>query len=64
MYATEKIFAGIATMSCAGGIEILARIARNGNVTIARLMIVNTASLSKTILKNTGNPGYESDLDR
>lgn len=51
-------------MSCAGGIEILARIARNGNVTIARLMIVNTASLSKTILKNTGNPGYESDLDR
>lgn len=47
-------------MNGAGDLEISALIVPNGRVTIVRLMIVNTASLSKTILKNTGNPGkYE-----
>lgn len=57
MYATETTFAWITTMKGAGGVEISVQIVPNGRVTIVRLMIVNTASLSKIISKNTGNPG-------
>lgn len=56
-YAIEITFAWIAIMNDAGGMEISVRIVQNGHVIIVRLMIVSTASLSKTILKNTGNPG-------
>lgn len=57
MYVTETTFAWIATMNGAGGVEISVQIVPNGRVTIVHLMIVNTASLSKIISKNTGNPG-------
>ena len=42
-------------MNGAGGVEISVQIVPNGRVTIVHLMIVNTASLSKTMLKNTEN---------
>lgn len=64
MYATETTFALIVIMSRAGGIETSGLTVPNGRVTIVHLMIVSIASLSKTTSKNTGNPGYESDLDR
>lgn len=51
-------------MNGAGGIETSGLTVPNGRVTIVHLMIVSIASLSKTTSKNTGNPGYESDLGR